>query len=72
MRKETRTAVGCDGMERMMNQTTTHIGTRTALLPVLFTAILGVAVIFLAGHAQSAALHDAAHDVRHATGFPCH
>ncbi len=55
-----------------MNQTTTHFGTRTALLPVLFTAILGAAVIFVAGHAQSAALHDAAHDVRHATGFPCH
>lgn len=55
-----------------MNQTTTLAPARSALLPVLFTAILGAAVIFLAGHAQSAGLHDAAHDMRHATGFPCH
>ena len=56
-----------------MNQTTTHSPARiAALVPVLFTALLGATVIFLAGHAQSASLHDAAHDVRHATGFPCH
>mgnify|MGYP000149031058 CR=1 FL=1 len=29
-------------------------------------------ILFVAGHAQSATLHDAAHDVRHSTGFPCH
>lgn len=45
--------------------------------PLAMTAVLGVAalgalLLFLAGQAQSAALHDAAHDVRHATGFPCH
>ena len=33
---------------------------------------LGIAVIALTGHVQAAGLHDAAHDVRHATGFPCH
>jgi cobalt transporter subunit CbtB len=56
-----------------MNETTTQTTTRTAtLLPVLFTAILGAGVIFFAGHAQSESLHDAAHDMRHATGFPCH
>lgn len=44
----------------------------SALLSVLFVALLGGGLLFIAGHAQSAALHDAAHDVRHATGFPCH
>ncbi|MCU0802683.1 MAG: CbtB-domain containing protein [Rhodobacteraceae bacterium] len=44
----------------------------TALLSVLFMAVLGGAILFAAGHAQSATLHDAAHDIRHATGFPCH
>ncbi|WP_225025853.1 CbtB domain-containing protein [Xinfangfangia pollutisoli] len=44
----------------------------SALTAVVFLALLGVATLFVAGHAQSAALHDAAHDVRHATGFPCH
>lgn len=33
---------------------------------------IGVAVIMAAGFVQADALHDAAHDMRHATGFPCH
>lgn len=66
-------AVGCDGEENDM----THpmILTKPAIsafAPVAFVAALGLALLFVAGHAQSAALHDAAHDLRHATGFPCH
>lgn len=37
-----------------------------------FAAVLGIAIISVTGHVQAGALHDAAHDVRHATGFPCH
>lgn len=44
----------------------------TALMSVLFVAMLGSSLLFLASSAQSQSLHDAAHDVRHATGFPCH
>lgn len=33
---------------------------------------LGVFLVFGAGLANSAALHDTAHDARHALGFPCH
>ena len=44
----------------------------TALLSVLGMLMLGMVILLAAGHAQSATLHDAAHDVRHATGFPCH
>lgn len=37
------------------------------------TALLaGVFLLFIAGYAQSATLHDAAHDTRHAMAFPCH
>lgn len=43
---------------------------RSAILAM--AAIAGFAIVFVVGHAQSAALHDAAHDLRHATGFPCH
>ncbi len=69
------TAVGCDGLERRMM--TTIAKTRasektTALLSVLGMVLLGLTIMIAAGHAQSATLHDAAHDVRHATGFPCH
>lgn len=56
-----------------MTTTTTRTSDKTsALLAVLCMALLGGALLFAAGHAQSATLHDAAHDVRHATGFPCH
>ncbi|WP_172300212.1 CbtB domain-containing protein [Pseudoruegeria sp. HB172150] len=34
--------------------------------------LIGAAIIFVTGHVQASTLHDAAHDVRHATGFPCH
>ncbi len=46
--------------------------TQSKVLSILFVALLGAGTLFFAGHAQSAALHDAAHDMRHATGFPCH
>lgn len=39
---------------------------------ILATLVIGAALMFVAGHAQSATLHDTAHDMRHATGFPCH
>ena len=57
-----------------MNATTTS--TRAISISTfaagIFAMIIGLGVITLAGHVQAAALHDAAHDVRHATGFPCH
>lgn len=34
--------------------------------------ILGVFIIYGVGFAQSSALHNAAHDGRHAHTFPCH
>ncbi|WP_390912651.1 CbtB-domain containing protein [Pseudosulfitobacter sp. SM2401] len=45
---------------------------RSNLLTAAFAVLMGVGIIFVTGHVQAAALHDAAHDVRHATGFPCH
>ena len=38
---------------------------------ILATVILGAALIWTAGFANSAALHGAAHDSRHAIAFPC-
>lgn len=54
----------------MTTKTITASGSGVA--PVLFAVILGLGLITVTGHVQAAALHDAAHDVRHATGFPCH
>lgn len=53
-------------------QTTTQAATGTRILPALFAAVLGLGIMFVVGHVQASTLHDAAHDVRHATGFPCH
>lgn len=41
-------------------------------LSILAAGFIGLGIIAIAGHVQAATLHDAAHDVRHATGFPCH
>ena len=43
---------------------------KTAVL--VFVMVTGALIVALSGHVQAAALHGAAHDVRHANGFPCH
>jgi cobalt transporter subunit CbtB len=56
----------------MTLQTTTMAGSKSELLPIFMAALFGLAIIVIAGHVQAETLHDAAHDTRHATGFPCH
>ncbi|MEM9471431.1 MAG: CbtB domain-containing protein [Pseudomonadota bacterium] len=56
----------------MNTQSNTVAGSQSSLLPIVLSALIGLSMIFVIGHVQAAALHDAAHDVRHATGFPCH
>lgn len=34
--------------------------------------LMGLGLLFVAGFAEGAALHDIAHDQRHAIAFPCH
>jgi len=56
--------------------------TQTAGLPVQLTdqrraagiasLIIGIFLIFGVGLSHIAAAHNAAHDARHAIGFPCH
>ena len=41
-------------------------------LAVFFAALLGAFLLYGVGFAQSNLLHNAAHDSRHASGFPCH
>ena len=42
------------------------------LAALLAAALLGLGLVYLAGFAQADALHDNAHDARHAANFPCH
>ncbi len=43
-----------------------------AILAALTAIALGMTILFVVGFSHSDLLHAAAHDVRHATGFPCH
>lgn len=71
--KVKQTVGGTGRRDDMTTMTKTIALTKTSTLAsVLMVAALGLGMLFLAGHAQSSTLHDAAHDVRHATGFPCH
>ena len=60
------------GVKRMTTKTTALAGANTDILAIALAAMLGTALIFVAGFANSATIHDAAHDQRHAIGFPCH
>ena len=42
------------------------------MMAIIFAAFVGLSIVTITGHVQASALHDAAHDMRHATGFPCH
>ena len=62
---------------RQLNSSITHAlpdsSSRVSRLSVAaFAFVLGTALVFVAGFAQPDALHDAAHDTRHAMSFPCH
>jgi cobalt transporter subunit CbtB len=39
---------------------------------IVLAAILGAALVLVAGFSDASVLHGAAHDQRHAAGFPCH
>lgn len=56
----------------MTTQTQTAAAVGTPLFAVILAAVLGLGLIAVTGHVQASTLHDVAHDVRHATGFPCH
>ena len=56
----------------MTTQTSTISAVQSGWLPVAAAVLLGLSIIVVAGHVQAGALHNAAHDVRHSTGFPCH
>lgn len=49
-----------------------HAATSSAVLPALAAILLGLFVVGTVGFSHIDVLHNAAHDVRHANGFPCH
>ncbi|ODA68269.1 putative cobalt transporter subunit (CbtB) [Methyloligella halotolerans] len=52
---------------------TTSSADRAGVLTAAMVALaLGMSLVFTTGFAHPSALHNAAHDTRHALGFPCH
>ena len=39
---------------------------------ILASAVLGVIILTIVGFAPIEVVHNATHDTRHSTGFPCH
>jgi len=64
----------------MQNQTTTGATLRAATISTTMSKPLQIAAAFLLGivilsgavFVQTSAVHNAAHDMRHSQGFPCH
>lgn len=64
----------------MVHQTSTANNHRTSATPaampkpvqLLGALILGTVILFAAGFINTSAVHNAAHDMRHSQGFPCH
>ena len=48
------------------------VGRLAAMAPALFAAVLGLALLYVAGFAGPHNIHAAAHDARHSLNFPCH
>ena len=72
LKPERPSGVTVEEIQTMSQLTAARSAVIGTALSICFVALLGAGLVFLAGHAQSAVLHDAAHDIRHGTGFPCH
>lgn len=64
----------------MLNQTSTTSAIHPASisttiskpLQLISAMILGIVILYGAGFVQTSVAHNAAHDMRHSQGFPCH
>lgn len=61
----------------MQSKATTIVAsTRTAAVPVWLQIaaafLLGAVILYGAAFVQTSTVHNAAHDMRHSQGFPCH
>lgn len=64
----------------MQNQTSSTVGNSVTTQPIsiskpiqLFSAfVLGAIIMYGVGFLNTSVAHNAAHDTRHSTGFPCH
>ena len=64
----------------MKNQTSTMSNIQSTPISITFSKslqlvsamLLGIVILYGAGFVQTSTAHNAAHDMRHSQGFPCH
>ncbi len=54
------------------NSTATISTTMAKPLQLISAFLLGAVVLYAAGFVSTSTVHNAAHDMRHSQGFPCH
>jgi len=55
-----------------INESAISTSSNTKTSQVLGAALLGLMVLMAVGFAPIEVIHNATHDTRHSTGFPCH
>jgi len=55
-----------------IKQNAISVSTHAKTSQVLGAALLGLMVLMAVGFAPIEVIHNATHDTRHSTGFPCH
>ncbi len=45
---------------------------QNTILPAILVTVIAGTLLFFTGFSETSVLHNAAHDGRHAAGFPCH
>lgn len=53
-------------------RTDARVQSAARVAPALATIAVGLVMLFCVGFLQTRAVHNGAHDTRHANGFPCH
>ena len=64
-------------MKTMIQATTAthaapHAKVSSDVIALAFATLVGASLLFVGGFVQASAMHDVAHDQRHAIAFPCH
>ncbi|MCK4842790.1 MAG: CbtB-domain containing protein [Methylococcales bacterium] len=55
-----------------VNQKSISLSSQSKKSQILASALLGITVLMAVGFAPIEVIHNATHDTRHSTGFPCH
>lgn len=59
-------------MTQSLDRSVGRVRTLAAHWPAVGALLFGVTILYLVGFSNFPRAHNAAHDTRHASGFPCH